>query len=254
MKYALCLSALLLLNVYVLSAQSITLGVHGGISIPQLSSKSGNEVSEGYQSRLAPVTGALIDFGIGKQAAIRVLINYAGQGGKRSGLQPVTSIPAQLALFLPPGTKLYASFDNESILNYLEIPVLLKLEWGSNLHYYVNAGPYAGFLLSAKQKTSGNSAFYFDKAGTMPLTVSGQPFPAQSFDATTDVKDDLKGFNFGVSGGGGISYFLVKKHQLFLDIRAAYGLIPVQKETDKNGKSNTGGLFFSLGYAYRIHG
>lgn len=181
------------------------------------------------------------------------MINFAGQGGKRTGMQPVTDVPEQLAAMLPTGTKLYANFNNESVLDYLEIPLMLNLEWGIGFHYYLNAGPYVGFLLSAKQKTSGSSMFYFDKNQTQPLTFNGQPLPAQSFDATTDVKDDLRTVNIGITGGGGISYELTKIHLLLLDVRAAYGLIPVQKDTGMNGESNTGGLYFSLGYAYRIH-
>lgn len=233
------------------NAQKISLGINGGISIPELSSSGNNEVSEGYTSRYGPAFGIFADWGIGKNFSIRTQVDYASQGGKRNGMQPVTDPPEQLSQMLPPGTRLYANFRNEAILNYLEIPVMLKMRIGEGtgkFNYYVDLGPYIGFLLNAHQKTSGTSQFYLDKAGTMPLTVQGQPLPAQSFDANTDVKDDLKSSNFGITGGGGITYALTKKQHLVLDARGALGFTVIQKDTQANGKSHTGGLFVTLGY------
>ncbi|HXR82902.1 MAG TPA: hypothetical protein VN722_01220 [Hanamia sp.] len=54
------------------------------------------------------------------------------------------------------------------------IPVLAKFAW--NLHeglpikIYVDAGPFAGFLLSAHQITSGSSLVYADPQGQATLS------------------------------------------------------------------------------------
>ena len=233
-------------------AQKIKLGLDAGISIPELKSNNSNELSQGYKSRLASVFGAFADFGIDKNFSIKAFINYTGQGGKRTGMQPVTDIPPALGSMLPPGTLLYADFKNVSALNYLEIPVMAKWEWGNSWRYYVNIGPYVGFLLAAKQKTSGNSQLYFDSGGTQPVEISGQPLPPQSFDATTDVKSSLKKTNFGITGGAGISKTMGKCGDLILDIRAADGLTTIQKDTQDDGKNHTGGLFITLGYAISL--
>ena len=220
---------------FLTNAQSIKLGIDGGISIPQLKSSGSNPISQGYTSREAAVFGVFADFQIKNNFSIKTFINYAGQGGKRDGMQPVA------------GTPYYANFKNQSILNYLEIPVMAKWEWGNKWKYYFNVGPYVGFLLSAKQKTSGSSELYLDMGGTQPL-----PGGAQPFDANTDIKSSINNVNFGLTGGAGLIYPVCKKSELILDIRGAYGLTHIQKDTNADGKSNTGGLFISLGYAYSI--
>ncbi|MBS1621944.1 MAG: PorT family protein [Bacteroidetes bacterium] len=234
-------------------AQQVKLGINAGISIPELRSKSSNEISKDYKSRLASVFGAFADFNISNNFSIKTFINYAGQGGKRTGMQPVTNIPQDLALMVPPGTMLYANFHNVSVLNYLEFPVMAKWEWGNSLRYYLNLGPYIGFLLSAKQKTSGSSQFFLDKGGSMPVSIQGNPLPAQSFDATTDVKSDINHINFGFTGGAGIGKYIGKSGELVLDVRAADGLTTIQKDSKKNGNNHTGGLFITLGYAKVLH-
>lgn len=231
---------------YSINAQKIKLGVNAGISIPELQSNSSNEISKDYKSRLASVFGAFADFNIDKNFSIKTFINYAGQGGKRTGMQPITNVPPQFAQMLPPGTTLYANFKNVSVLNYLEIPVMAKWEWGKTWKYYVNIGPYIGFLLSAKQKTSGNSPFYADKEGNQPVT------PSEPLDATTDVKSSLNKTNFGITGGAGIGKNICKTGELILDVRAADGLTTLQKDTQNDGKNHTGGLFITLGYAISL--
>lgn len=234
------------------NAQKLYLGVDGGLSIPQLKSSGDNEISQGYSSRMAPVFGVFADIGVKDNFSIKTFINYAGQGGKRDGMQPIPVTPASLAQLLPPGTRLYANFNNEAILNYLEIPIMANLEWGHKWKYFVELGPYVGFLLNAKQKTSGNSQLYFDKEGKQPVSIMGQPLPPQSFDAENDVKNDINSTNFGITGGGGLAYCFNNPLKLYLDVRGAYGLTHIQKDTDKNGKSNTGGLFVTLGLAYAL--
>ncbi|HRO47184.1 porin family protein [Agriterribacter sp.] len=236
-----------------LFSQTISAGINGGISIPQLKSSGDNEISKDYSSRLAATFGLFADIGITQQFSVKAAVNYAGQGGKRQGMQPVTAIPPALSQMLPPGTILYADFKNESVLNYLEIPVTAKFRWGSTLKYYLNAGPYIGILLNASQKTNGNSRLYFDKGATQPLSMQGQPLPSQSFKADTDIKKDINPVNLGITGGIGLAYPVGGSGEIILDARGAYGLTTIQKDTKANGKSRTGGLFITLGYAYTFH-
>jgi hypothetical protein len=70
------------------------------------------------------------------------------------------------------------------------------------------------------------------------------------FDEDTDVKSDLHEVNWGVTAGLGVSYVVCERHQLFLDVRGEYGLRSVQKNTERDGESNTGNAVFSLGYKY----
>jgi hypothetical protein len=254
-RISLCIVCLLTFSVISgsLSAQQFKLGFKAGTSIPNLRSSGSNEISQGYESKVAQNIGVIADIGISEKLSIKTGFDFAGQGGIRNGNQPVTDLPAQFAQMLPSGTYLYANFNNEATLNYLELPLMAKMEWGSKLKYYVNAGPYVGFLLNAEQKTGGNSQLFFDKNMTIPLAIQGQPLPAQSFDATTKIEDDLRSTNLGLTGGIGFAYGLNQKSALVFDARAAYGLKSIQKDIAVNGNSKTGGLFLTLGYMFSLN-
>ncbi len=236
-----------------LFSQSTLIGFNGGISIPSLKSNGDNEISKDYSSRLAGTFGVFGDLGISRVFSLKAAIQYAGQGGKRNGMQPVTNVPPELSQMLPSGTMLYANFNNESVLKYLEIPVMAKLTWGNKLKYYVNAGPYTGILIGANQKTDGSSQFFMDKGAMQPVAVQGQPLPPQSFNADTKIKKDIHSVNVGLTGGLGLGYQMGNRSEIAIDARAAYGLVAIQKDSDTNGKSRTGGLFLTLGYAYSLH-
>lgn len=239
----------LLLQAGTTIAQSPWLGFKGGISIPDLSGGGGNPISSGYTSRLAANFGFFSDFAVCHNFSLQVELNYAGQGGKRDGMQPVTS--GDLAGSLPPGTYLWANFKNKAVFHYLELPVLAKLQWGRIFGGYVNLGPYVGYLLHAEEKTKGTSQIYYDQQGTMPLEEQGQEVPPQDFTSNTDVTSSLHRFNVGVTGGGGLFWKLGAKNKLLLDARFEYGLVNIQKYSE-DGKNNTGNVLISFGYAHRL--
>lgn len=232
---------------HAVDAQDIWIGVEGGPSIPRLQGGD-NEISRGYSSRLAPNFGLIGEYYLSDQASIVIGLNYSGQGGQRNGMQPITQAPEGLPA-LPPGQYLYGDFKNESILNYLEIPLMAKYEWlcSEQWRFFVEGGPFIGFLLEAKEKTRGSSMVYADKYGLMPLT----PMPV-SFDADTDVKEDLNELNWGLTAGIGMAYIMNKRHQIFVEARGEYGFATVQKNTERDGSSNTGCAVFFLGYKYKL--
>ena len=225
------------------------LGLRGGPSLPSLTG-GGNEVSEGYSTIVTPNFGLVADYYLTGHWSVQVEANYSVQGGERDGMQPITqSLPGLPPL--PPGQYFYADFQNKSVLTYLDIPVLAKYRGrlSERWRFFGEAGPYIGFLLKAEQETSGASVVFADRDGTTPLT----PGPV-SFKATTDVKDKLHDVNVGITAGLGLAYMLAERHQVFLDIRGQYGLIPIQKDTDLNGDSHAGAVLFLLGYMYRFGG
>jgi len=232
-------------------SQSVVLGFRGGLSIPNL--KGGDTPqSEGYTSRLAPTFGAFISYELNSRFALRGEVSFAGQGGQRNGMQPIFA--ENLAgLPVPPGMDLYADFENETILDYLEIPVLACysiIRDRSGFDVYVDAGPYLGILLSADVVTDGTSTIYSDKAGTMPLEIEGHPLPPQDFDNKVDIADKLNDVNVGITGGVGTNYTL-GRHQLILDLRGSFGFIPIQADKE-NGSNYTGAVYITLGYGHRI--
>jgi hypothetical protein len=156
---------------------------------------------------------------------------------------------------LPPGSYFYGDFKNTAELNYIEVPVLIKYKFGKadKPRIYINGGPYYGRLVSAKTKTAGSSTIYLDPAGQMPILLppNGDPLPPVSFDATTDIMNDVNGNNFGFTGGAGIEIPFGKNYLLF-DARVSRGLRAIQRDTAANGSSRTGNLVISIGYAFGI--
>jgi hypothetical protein len=227
------------------------LGVRGGLSVPNL--KGGDTPqSKGYTSRLAPTFGAFISYELSPRFALRGEILFAGQGGKRDGMQPIFAENLE-GLPVPIGMDLYADFENETILNYLEIPVLASYAFVKNksgFDVYVDAGPYLGILLNAEVVTCGTSTIYLDETGTMPLEIEGYPLPPQDFEDTVDIADKLNDINVGITGGIGTNYIL-GRHQVTVDVRGAYGFIPIQAD-EENGSNYTGSVYITLGYGYTI--
>ena len=250
------------------SKTPIKIGAKVGYSLGRLSNNNTNIYTEDYESVSGVDFGFTAEFIMSELISIQTELNFTQRGGKRTGLQPLpgNELSEQLNLYLtftglPTITDenpLYATFENESDLKYLEVPVLIKFGWGNDFRFYGEIGPYVGILLKATQHTNGTSQFYFNAEGTETVFVpdpNGQaPFeelPAQSLNADTDVKDNLRTVNFGGIVGLGLIKKLTDKSELFLDARAAYGFNAIQFK-EVFGKSHIGGVIFSLGYAYKI--
>ena len=231
------------------------IGLKGGVSIPQLSGGDENELSRDFKSRVAPNFGAFFDIGVTPRFSVQPEINFAGQGGKRVGVQPVTQ-PIPGLPPLPNGAFYYGDFDNTAELNYLEFPVLAKYRFGrtGSPRFYLNGGVFYGRLLTAKTKTRGTSTLYFDPDGRVPVLLppNGDPVPPIPFDADTDISNDVNKDNFGFTGGGGVEIPIGKNYLLF-DARVSRGVLSIQKDTAANGNSKTGNIVISVGYAFRLN-
>jgi hypothetical protein len=243
------LSALLLLimiaaatNTY--AQQPMYIGARGGISIPNLTNGTGdNPMTKGYKSKLGVDFGIIADFPINNWFSIQTGLDYSQQGGKRDGMQAISNpYPSQIQQ-----DYLYADFKNEARLNYLQLPVQAKFNYAINDHFgaFIYAGPYVGLLLSAKTVTKGSSALYTDPNGQN--TVSEK----QSFDQTTDIKDNTNVWNFGITGMIGISY-KVPGGKVFIEGGGNYGFINIQKHAS-DGKNYTGAGTVQIGYAYALN-
>jgi hypothetical protein len=223
------------------SGSKFTLDVLGGLNVPRLSGGNNNEMSRDFTSRLGEAFGLTATLDLESNFSLRVDALYSSEGGKRNGIQAIEA--SSFYPQTPAGSYLYANYHNECILNYAEIPVMVKysLPADKSLKLFVDFGPYIGILLNAKQKTSGSSNIYVDRAETI------QVYPAQSFDANTDVTNSINPVNFGLTGGIGCTQ-RVCFGEILLDVRGAYGLTLVQKYT-QNGSNHIGNLLIDLGYS-----
>lgn len=233
-------------------------GAFGGISIPNLTAggSRNNSLNTGYSSRLGADFGLSGSYRFSGLFSLEARVEYAAEGGKKSGMQALTTPDPIVQYFesqgMPAPAYLYADYKSTAKLNYLLIPILADLGWDLKPHspwrFFVDVGPYFGLLLSAKQVTSGNSPLYADPGATEEI-----PGGSQSFDASTDIKDQLHKANFGIEGDIGISYAFgqTASHSLFVQAGGNYGLLNIQKGTE-NGKNHVGAAIANLGYAYRF--
>lgn len=234
------------------NAQKIQPGLKAGASVPDI--EGNTEQSKNYTSRLAPFFGISFTTKVSTYFNLQAEINYSPQGGKRNGMQPIDAG----SFGMPGGTALYANFKNETKLNYLEVPLMLQFFVSNpaknySVFYFANFGPYAAVRVKAKTVTSGSSQVYLDQQGTMVLKLEdGTPLPAQSFNATTNIKEEIRRMNAGIVGGLGTGYNF-DGNKFFLEARFTRGLINIQTHPEQSGKNKTGALIFSAGYIYSFH-
>ena len=247
---------------------SIKIGAKIGYSLAKLQDSNKNTYAKDYESDSGIDFGFTAEFILTNMFSIQTELNFTQRNGTRTGMQPLgeSELSDQLNQFLPflglstitPENPIYASFEAEQKLNYLEVPVLAKFGWGDDFRFYGEVGPYVGILLCAKQNTKGESQFYFDEDGNnsvfVPISDDLSEFidlPAQSLDAETDIKDDLKTVNFGGIVGIGAIKKLGEKSEVYIDARASYTFNYIQLR-NVYGETNVGGVIISLGYTYRI--
>lgn len=237
------------------TAQRISIGVKGGISIPNLTAGSSNQnpLNTGYKSISGPDAALFAEYEVSDLFSIAPQLEYSTQGGKKSGLQAFPT-PTEAALYLRPvPTYLYANFNNKTKLSYLMLPVLAKfgINLGeSPLRLYASAGPFASLLLKGTNITSGNSTIYEDAAGLQPLKNPINPniVVSSSFDSKMSITDRLNKFNAGIEGNLGIDFRFGSSH-IFLEGGGNYGFIKIQKDA-ADGQNNTGAAFAMLGYRF----
>jgi hypothetical protein len=243
------LFVLLLSSTFHAYSQQIAIGIRGGVSIPNLTASGSdqNPINTGYSSRLGPELGVFAEFKFSELFSLEPMIEYSSQGGKKNGYQAFTTPPDLASQF--PGQAppyLYADYNSEAKFDYLMIPVLAKFGYrfkNSPFRIYIDAGPFVGFLLSAKQVTTGNSQIYADPSGQQAL-----PIGSQSFNNTQDIKNQLNTTNFGVEGNLGLNYSF-GPNNIFIEGGGNYGFVNIQKGT-VNGKNNTGAATIVIGYSY----
>jgi hypothetical protein len=230
-------------------AAEFRIGAHGGINMPNLHGEEGDPITEGFESRQGAFYGIVANLGLTPHISLVAELNYSSQGGQRNGLQIITATFLPEGLPLPEGMDLYANYRNESILDYIEIPLLARLSFGKKIRIFINAGPYFGILVGARALTEGRSFIYYDENGAMPIVIPPGTDPLElDLTAETDIMDELKKTNFGLTSGGGVM-IPVGPGTVIAEGRLQWGLTVIQKDIQRSGKSRTGGFIISLGYS-----
>ncbi|SIQ56258.1 porin family protein [Pontibacter lucknowensis] len=200
----------------------ITIGIEGG---PNRSKLWGNEfVDEGGNIKRADnfSTGISLEYSFTELLSLR-----SGIGFERKGItyqvQHMNEWGNQSELI--PGRSNY---------DYLILPLMARMTLGSKPIFFLNAGPYLGFLL--KQ---------------MDVTESSQLQSGSSMDNT----ENFKRLDMGFSAGLGAGMPVTKKTILTLELRHNLGLYNISSTPVYNdGAIKTKSTNLLLGIAYKLKG
>jgi Outer membrane protein beta-barrel domain len=237
------------------------LGAKVGYGIPNLSAGSvTTPLSQGYSSRNGFYGGLMAEMPLTGGLSLTAELNYSSQGGKRDGMQalPVPDNMAQMWQLLAGagvsmGKYMYADINSEAILNYIEIPIMAKYSFKleSNLSLFVEAGPYLGILMEAKNVTSGYSYIYLDPNKNLSLDdalqLAGQSgLGSLNFNDSQKITSQLHRFNVGGQAAAGLA-MKAGPGKIFVKGGGNFGFIPIQK-SKADGTNNTGAGTVTIGY------
>jgi hypothetical protein len=127
------------------------------------------------------------------------------------------------------------SYEGDYRLNYLEIPLLVKINFGGEkVKLYVNAGPSIGYLLSGR--VNGRGSFLGLAGATLDEPIEFTDSPTLLDITELDANRIEAGLNFG----GGLGYAILGNTALFVDLRYNMGL------TDFNNLEQSKNRVFAL--------
>jgi hypothetical protein len=201
------------------------LGVKAGIDMANL---TGSDV-DNTDMKIGFTGGAMGHVHFNEMFSVQIEALYAMKGAKADVMEDIDV-----------GGTIY-SFDGEEKLklNYLEIPVLLRLDVPNKAKVdpFFYAGPAISFLLSAKDQLTGTA------------TPAGGG-SAVDIDEEVDIKDMVKSTDFGIIFGAGLGYEVGTGH-LVLDARYNLGMSKIDDTEDEANVKN-GVISIMVGYQFPI--
>lgn len=118
-----------------------------------------------------------------------------------------------------------------SSIDYLTFPVLVRATFGNKIQYFINAGPYFGYLLKDR------------------LVSKGDNIPT----ATDDYTAFDKRFDTGISTGVGLFVPLNTKFAVSFEIRNNLGLYNISAfPVTNNGTIKTNSTNFLFSFTYKL--
>jgi len=180
-----------------LFAEGMMFGIKGGINLANL---TGDDV-EDNSMKIGGVGGGFLCYRINEIFAIQPEILFSMKGADFEA---------------PAGDTL--GMDGSFSLNYIEIPLLLKvnLPTEGKMKPFLYAGPAFGLLMTAKVED-------------------------------VDVKDDMKTMDIGILAGAGIGYQM-EGGTLFFEARYEVGMTSVPDDDDVDAKNTA--ISFMVGYGF----
>lgn len=136
-----------------------------------------------------------------------------------------------------------APYTYKRTIDYIQIPVLAHIYFGSRGRFFINAGPLVGFRLGDSVDCN------FDTSDTANLPDFPKWHSLKQYDEPIKQKVD-----YGICAGLGGEFNITPIHSLSLECRFYYGLGNLFGSTRKDvfNASNSMALEFALGYWFRF--
>jgi hypothetical protein len=196
------------------------IGAEGGFSLASL---RGNEFIDKYHSSKIGYTGGLFfQYNFRRIISMRTGMYYERKGSSFD-FYAVNDVGEDIGVIHG-----YENFD------YLTVPLLLILRatFGKKLTYFINTGPYIGFLLKETEHT--------DALQNFPETNANET----EFFNKTEV---------GLSAGTGLSFTLKQKFSFSFEVRDNLGLTNTRKQSISDKSTiKTNALNFLFGFSYKF--
>ncbi len=121
--------------------------------------------------------------------------------------------------------------NDPNIFSYLILPAFAKISFGNKLKFFVNGGPYFGFLLN-------NTFISYPSNNDHPLIFN--------------YTDHYNRFDFGASAGMGLERKILDKFIISLEARYNYGFLTTFKYSANSPYGRNGSADLLLGLRYRL--
>ena len=170
--------------------------------------------------------GLNFEYQIKEKLSIKVELNYERKSQKADNY-----IEIQNQLFDPVFSNESYNFTSKKNYDYLVLPIMLKYNFSDKNSFYVNGGPFIGFLLKSNLT---NDLKKIDG-------LNNDPVETTNLNNMTD---------FGLSIGLGKTIEINEKNSIFIEIRENLGLTNTSKnKVWGDGEVKTNSLNLIIGYS-----
>ncbi|NND64160.1 MAG: PorT family protein [Flavobacteriaceae bacterium] len=202
----LSLAVIFSLNVTAQTKGDLEFGFHLGGNLSTISTFDNYDSAS---SRFSFNTGGFLDFYFNEQWSILLKAQYDEKGWNNGFYEDEN----------------FNTFDTDYSLNYITTPLMANFHFGRNYNWFINFGPYVGFLVDAK-----------------------------ALDVDVEVKDAFNSTDFGIALGMGVKVPVSDKAKILFEYQAQSGFAEIfdvnDGETIRNGRSSLNvGIVFLLSTA-----
>lgn len=197
----------------------LDIGVEGGLGVASLRGRGNDFITKSDHIRISYEKGLFIQYNFKKIISIKTGAYYAKKGSS-------TRIPIFFDL---PGPAI-DTIKGEESFDYITVPLLVKVTFGNKIRYFINAGPYMGFLLKQTEQYG-------------PIRQSPQ--------TTLDGTDSYKKTEKGISTGAGVLFNYKQRLDFSMEIRNNLGLTNTSKlpvGNDREIKTNATNILLGISY------